>query len=679
MQSPVQAEGQSGGAARAAAPPGINPLDGFGRALLMVAAGLAIGGVRLGPSSGGVIGWWASTMLVLYGLMSLRRWAWHPTAARVRRVATVMLVLDVVGALASLAQWVPGWETVAWFGLASTAGLLLTAWLHHELASYCKRWMLDDQFVAWFATRWVWLVTLSLVVGGLLALATQSGQSRVAVTEGLFLILGCLWLTPHVFFFWAASSTWSAAKRMRGGCAKCGFDIRNLPTNVCPECGRTFSPERAALPPRHSVRAGGWSRVVRVAALGIALGLPAGATYWQMPGVRPVTGKPTWLLIRDAQRMFKAPPMDPNDPWARGGWTRVTSGYEQSVMEAQQELLSRVKAGLVSQDDAARLAAIALKVQADETRPMGEWGDIMDALATARRLSEAEVAAFARGLLAWKLVTRERVRLGDRLPIAIQASYRGPRTVGDRFPRSSELQWAVKLKRFQVDAGDGVTRDVVFDRDTPNSASFGEKLEFSTNGVVNDVELWSKLPVIDGPIGTRTVSAVLRIELDVNRLSLLLGNQSDVFEQIVKAPERLATSITVTAADEQTSEVVLAKDGESPWGDAKIQVVGDGDRFQLSVTGRLPNKPYWVVVDALFERPDGEVALGTLVADLRSTDIEYQLMRRDAVSLLPKGGADGTIVLRPAPDKAIHYVGPNRVWSGPEQRVEFKYRSGRRY
>lgn len=180
-------------------------------------------------------------------------------------------------------------------------------------------------------------------------------------------------------------------------CAACGFDLLGTypARSTCPECG-------AGLAGAGAVRVGRRRRRRAPVAAGVALLLVAlgigGAQVWgAAAGFNWNTVKPAWLL-------------------------QMESGSEDAARAgaAVAELADRLRGGKLSGERTRALIARALDAQADtDATWVHEWTALLEAADEAGRLSAEDLARYLRQSIRASYASRERVRQGDRWPIAL--------------------------------------------------------------------------------------------------------------------------------------------------------------------------------------------------------------------------------------------------------------------
>ena len=84
-------------------------------------------------------------------------------------------------------------------------------------------------------------VTACLVLG-LVLLEISGGWTPVQRANGIGVVLPMvLWHAGHPFALLHASSSHALHAEGYNRCLRCGYDVRGLPANVCPECGRRLA------------------------------------------------------------------------------------------------------------------------------------------------------------------------------------------------------------------------------------------------------------------------------------------------------------------------------------------------------------------------------------------------------------------------------------------------------
>ncbi|RMF85029.1 MAG: hypothetical protein D6744_02075 [Planctomycetota bacterium] len=118
----------------------------------------------------------------------------------------------------------------------------------------------------------------------------------------------------------------SAEPDQRRYCLGCGYDLRRLPSNRCPECGAVFDPEQPQTYAVTPVRFGGGALVISlslaVVYVGVVVIVSAVANYvdpWAL-----VASTPYWPLIGIAFLI------DPGVPIALGVWALAQLGHRRA-------------------------------------------------------------------------------------------------------------------------------------------------------------------------------------------------------------------------------------------------------------------------------------------------------------------------------------------------------------
>lgn len=184
-------------------------------------------------------------------------------------------------------------------------------------------------------------------------------------------------------------------------CRTCGFCLDGLPYGVCPECGTRLAQRRAT-------RVGRRRRRPVMISVGSFLTLLAlmlagtGGAVWSL-GFNWNTIKPLWLLEREAG--------SPSPGISAGIWT---------------ELDRRLEIGILTGDDAARMARRALELQRDQLHSWTpEIGDFVASVYAAGHISEDDWTEYLAGGIEITATVRPEVRAGGGVPSTIVAS--GPR------------------------------------------------------------------------------------------------------------------------------------------------------------------------------------------------------------------------------------------------------------
>lgn len=184
-------------------------------------------------------------------------------------------------------------------------------------------------------------------------------------------------------------------------CRKCKFDLHGLPgTTHCPECGSDLSRPRAITKGLHRrTPIPFWSGVT---ILSLALLVAALVTTAGFLGTTANPYKPVWLLSLE-----------------------LTGPRDGKANAASIELITRLKAGKLSNGAVARLVAGALDRQADTARPWRTgWGDIIESARAAKLVSDADWARYARNSVVLSVISRQTLRVGDPYVVGLMPDAR---------------------------------------------------------------------------------------------------------------------------------------------------------------------------------------------------------------------------------------------------------------
>lgn len=184
-------------------------------------------------------------------------------------------------------------------------------------------------------------------------------------------------------------------------CRKCKFDLQGLPSATnCPECGSDLSRPKAitnGLRRRTPIPFWSGTTILSLALLVAALVF---ATVFLGTTANPY--KPVWLLSLE-----------------------LTGPRDGKANAASNELVTRLRAGKLSQAAVGKLVTGALDRQADITRPWRTgWGDIIEAARAAKLVSDADWARYARNCVALTIITRETIRVGDPFVVGLMPDSR---------------------------------------------------------------------------------------------------------------------------------------------------------------------------------------------------------------------------------------------------------------
>lgn len=224
-------------------------------------------------------------------------------------------------------------------------------------------------------------------------------------------------------------------------CRRCGFDLgpllndaRIATTFACPECGRStsgFKDTRNRIAPNRPLRA--------LTALALSLGLLATLSGL---GMKALSGnqnqwKPIWLLRID-----------------------LFDGTPKAQTAAADELATRFASGSVPKPTFDAIFDAIIKRQADPNGPWNRsWADLVQSADRAGLATPIQLASFARFGTTFKLTTRSRIRVGDRVPLRIEnvsnRTLEGPTSIGLRR----------KAKYVQTTLNDDVCMDHGFSSD----------------------------------------------------------------------------------------------------------------------------------------------------------------------------------------------------------------------
>lgn len=484
-----------------------NPLEGLGWPLVIAALGSLAAAVSLSLEWQIVVTCGVSCVCTVAGLATFRRRLHGPGTRWLRRCAGAACLIFPVNLVILLLEYVPGAEPFTALGLVRVAQMAAIVGLQAGMARYTARFKLAPLWATWALAAGV--TSLELILGAvLLARAFVGSSSDITLPRGAGIPLLCSAFVPGVLFMWAAAASLRAARRMRGGCVKCGFDIRGLRDNICPECGTRFATERRALatPPDRGPQVP-WITIV---AVGLFVTLTVGATYWQVPGLGSVSGKPIWLVTRDAFRVVRVGHdhgVDRVYRWSLVGNQDFPLQQGYGAQQAQEELLARIASGKIKGEAASRLADRALDAQADLSRPIGRLGDIFMELAVKGLTRPEQETRYLRQLVRFSLVVRKRVRQGSVLPFEIRAVWRGPNgtTVwGPNFGELSRVQ--VRVERLEVG---GRPQHPL----PPSSGEAGsDHVSAMTTWFAGKAVMQpEQMPVLDAPLGDQEVRVWMRL------------------------------------------------------------------------------------------------------------------------------------------------------------------------
>ncbi len=214
----------------------------------------------------------------------------------------------------------------------------------------------------------------------------MSPANQWAITAGVSLVVGLAVIARALI-----------GKKVRATptCAGCGFDLSGTldpvepsrTTRPCPECGRDVTKPGA-------VRSGTRRRSSGLAVVGtLILGGSIGAgalSRFVATGGNLLAMEPNWLVIAQSDGFL---------------------GHASPASLA--ELLSREKAGALTDADIRALVPCALAAQADVSRAWdSQWGDVVAAAHRRGIAADSQCRQFMQGAVELKVLSRERVRVG---------------------------------------------------------------------------------------------------------------------------------------------------------------------------------------------------------------------------------------------------------------------------
>jgi hypothetical protein len=181
-------------------------------------------------------------------------------------------------------------------------------------------------------------------------------------------------------------------------CRACGFDLSASAdgTATCSECG-------AGLKRPKAVRRGRRHKRPIVIVIGLLMMLAPAA----------VLGAVGYALITGVN-------LDIHKPLEVLEWELKRAGPARSRTIAE-ELLARLKKKGTPRRDYERIVELALAVQGDPTRPWStEWGEVISEADMSSRLNKERSERFRKQAAVLDVKVRERVKVGDELPISVQ-------------------------------------------------------------------------------------------------------------------------------------------------------------------------------------------------------------------------------------------------------------------
>lgn len=205
-------------------------------------------------------------------------------------------------------------------------------------------------------------------------------------------------------------------------CRRCDYELTDLLTHRCPECGTVIYPER--------IRTSRRIRFPKYVAWGMFLVVLGGSTDW----------------FRVPQRIER---FVVREEWYEYAPTAyVMRRVEQGDARWRKELFRRVLTESVRPTELRDTVALALARQKSPERysDASEWIDLLELLSVRKRLSAAELRAFYLEIADPYLQVRPRVRVGELLPFRI--------SVWCAAPATHIYEWTLTSVRVLVDAGE---------------------------------------------------------------------------------------------------------------------------------------------------------------------------------------------------------------------------------
>ena len=201
--------------------------------------------------------------------------------------------------------------------------------------------------------------------------------------------------------------TWRGWRGKRVGdhpfCRRCGFDLFGKPgdSHNCPECGAPLSAKGAIV-----------IGVRQRNTIALAFGVPL-----LLVGL-VVGGAISWGMYRDVNWQQHKPVAWLK--WEARGSDRVVQ------VAALRELLRRLAAGQLSNEEVASIVEMGLKAQGDMSKPwLVEWGDFIEAARGAGKASDAQWQKYARQAVSLNWLTfrtRPKIHVHDRVVSQLAAN-----------------------------------------------------------------------------------------------------------------------------------------------------------------------------------------------------------------------------------------------------------------
>jgi hypothetical protein len=614
----------------------------------------------------------------IVGLIVFRHRLRGIETAVLRRIAAASAGLLMLRTISQCVEYVPGYEPPTWFTTLWFAAILLMTVLHLGLARRCTHWKLDDLATAWRAAAFGWvLLAIFAGIAPARTLFAPDWRPQWGSGEALLFLSLCFVVIPCILFLAAAIRTRLAERRMRGGCVKCGFDLRGLRDPVCPECGTPFAASRArlAVPLRRRSMPFACPLVV------VAIAATVTATLWQLPG-SAVKRKPLWLVNRDALRLV-APGhrrgVDRRWDWSPSimldGESRYTTYEGFGAKEAQEELLVRIAAGGLSADVGERLADRVLAAQADLTRPFGRLGDVFAELAAAGLVRADQRTLFLRQALAFSLRVRPRIRQEAIVPFAIDATWRGLSQPAPWGPSLADVG-VVRLEVTEVLIGGESQRPLPEPTTYSQGNGSGGYSWFGRHGH----ERPEQMPKLNAPLGDQDVRVRFRASIApelgaaASGAGALDGWPSDQEYRLAGHTSVVtAADSTVRALDDPKSyrertqgmsaSILVLRGGGSVW-------VSGGNAASAAHRNRAAAFEIFMRVDGE-EHPVGQTVIGWQFGTVSFPKVPSPLMDQ----ILLDQRLVVTLVLRPSVEAAESTIDIDEIVVGPPIELDAEVRS----
>lgn len=399
-------------------------------------------------------------------------------------------------------------------------------------------------------------------------------------------------------------------------CAACGFDLIGTdlasPSALCSECGTALSVPGAVLRGARQRRPAFLG--VGLLLLVLSLSITGVAIYGGVKGINWNTLKPAWLLMRELQ----------------------TSNQTVSTA-AMKELESRLAAGTLGADRAAKIMELALARQADPNAVwFVAWGNYLESCRGRGLMSPEQVQAYARHAPLISIEARPKISEGSNLQIRARVG-------GGRIGEKSNL--SITLKSIDTSEGGRVI----------GTGGGGGSMGLGTQG-------WGSMGssvVVKGPPGAHTLVSRWKFGVVEGGLE---GTPIVTWEESFEVPVQVlpAGSVDVEVVEDESLRPAI----QAAFSATQCEVYSNGS-LGLEANGMINSTgtSIGLAYDVFWRATDGsaEWKLGSVNFNAGSGSSGYGYGGR-----LPKdfNQTQVDVVLRPSIRAATETTGIFKIWGG---------------